>query len=94
MADPRRMAILEPITRAGEITCGELARLFPVGQPTVPHHLRVLERAKLLNVRRQGQHAVFSARRETLRIYLDQLSARLLVLRITTAQHGPKEGGP
>lgn len=94
IADPRRLAILEAITRAGEITCGELARLFPIGQSTVSHHVGILERAQLVNVRRQRQYAIFSARPETLKTFLERLNARLLDVAQTTAQNGPKEGGP
>ncbi len=94
LADPRRLAILEAITRAGEITCGDLARLFPVGQSTVSHHVGILERADLVNVRRQGQHAIFSPRPETLRAYMEALQARLGLERENRPTAGAeREGG-
>lgn len=77
LADPRRFAILEAIHRAGEISCGQLAALFPVGQSTVSHHVGILEAAGLVTVRRQGQHAFFSSRPETLQAYLEELQKRL-----------------
>jgi len=77
LADSRRFAILEAISRAGEISCGQLAALFPVGQSTVSHHVGILERAGLVRVRRQGQHAFFSPQRETLRAYMQELARRL-----------------
>jgi len=77
LAEPRRFAILQAITRAGEIACGQLAALFPVGQPTVSHHVAVLERAGLVRVRRRGQHAFFSPVPQTLAEYVEELHRRL-----------------
>jgi DNA-binding transcriptional ArsR family regulator len=47
LADPTRRAILDRLT-AGEATVGELARPFSVSRPAISKHLRVLERAGLV----------------------------------------------
>ncbi|MGC8915449.1 MAG: ArsR/SmtB family transcription factor [Thermoanaerobaculum sp.] len=94
LADPRRLAILEAITRAGEITCGQLAALFPVGQSTVSHHVGILERADLVHVHRKGQHAIFSPRPETLAAYVEALKAKLFVSPPQRPDEGAeREGG-
>lgn len=59
LADETRFSILKVIARAGEASCGELARRFPVAQPTISHHTRVLVEAGLLTSRRAGQHSYF-----------------------------------
>ncbi len=59
LSDPTRLRMLREIASAGEISCGELARRFPVSQPTVSHHLKVLEEAGLVSVRREGQFHYF-----------------------------------
>ena len=81
MADPRRFEILRAraISRSGETSCGAIAELFPIGQSTVSHHLKLLEDADLVSVRRQGQHGFFSARPDVLEQYIKELEARLII---------------
>ena len=59
LGDETRFSILKVIARSGEASCGELARRFPVAQPTISHHTRVLAEAGLLTSRRAGQHSYF-----------------------------------
>ena len=47
LADPTRRVILDQLTR-GESTVGELAQPFDMTRPAVSKHLRVLERAGLV----------------------------------------------
>lgn len=54
LADPTRRAILRRLM-AGEATVGELAAPFPMSQPAVSKHLKVLERAHLISRGRDGQ---------------------------------------
>lgn len=54
LADPTRRAILARLA-AGETTVGELAAPFDLTAPTVSKHLRVLERAALIEVRKDAQ---------------------------------------
>ena len=54
LADPTRRAILARLAQ-GEATVGELARPFRVSRPAVSKHLRVLERAGLVQRDRDGR---------------------------------------
>jgi DNA-binding transcriptional ArsR family regulator len=54
LADPTRRAIVARLAR-GEITVGELARPFPMSLPAIGKHLVVLERARLVERRRDGR---------------------------------------
>jgi DNA-binding transcriptional ArsR family regulator len=54
LADPTRRAIVARLAR-GETTVGELARPFPMSLPAVGKHLVVLERARLVQRRRDGR---------------------------------------
>jgi DNA-binding transcriptional ArsR family regulator len=54
LADPTRRAILARLGE-GEATVSELARPFPVTLQAVSKHLRVLERAGLIERRRTAQ---------------------------------------
>lgn len=54
LADPTRRAILARLG-AGEATVTELARPFPMSQPAVSKHIKVLERAGLVSRGRDAQ---------------------------------------
>ncbi|MCI0436561.1 MAG: metalloregulator ArsR/SmtB family transcription factor [Gemmatimonadetes bacterium] len=54
LADPTRRAILERLAR-GEAVVGELARPFRMSRPAISKHLRVLERAGLVQRTRDGR---------------------------------------
>jgi len=83
LADPRRFEILRAISRSGEMSCGAIAERFPIGQSTVSHHLKLLEDADLVSVRREGQHGFFSARPDVLEEYIKELEERLILRRTT-----------
>lgn len=59
LADPTRRAIVARLA-AGEATVSELAEPFAMSMPAVSKHLRVLERAGLVE---QGREAQFRPRR-------------------------------
>jgi len=54
LADPTRRAILARLAE-GEATVNELAAPFPVSLPAISRHLKVLERAGLIERDREGQ---------------------------------------
>lgn len=54
LADPTRRAILARLAR-GEATVGELAAPFDLSLPAVSKHLKVLQRAGLVEQGRQAQ---------------------------------------
>lgn len=59
LSDPTRRVILERLSR-GDATPGELARPLRISWPAVTKHLRVLERAGLLQRRRRGRNHVLT----------------------------------
>jgi ArsR family transcriptional regulator len=75
LGDPTRFAIFKAIAAAGQITCGEIATRFPVAQPTVSHHLKVLADAGLVEVRREGSHGLYSVEPTALARFADALAA-------------------
>jgi DNA-binding transcriptional ArsR family regulator len=54
LADPTRRAILTRLTE-GEATVKELSAPFPISGPAISKHLRVLERAGLIERGREAQ---------------------------------------
>lgn len=67
LADPTRRAILARLAR-GEAAVGDLARPFNISLPAVSRHLRVLERAKLIERRVDAQRRVCRLRAPPLRV--------------------------
>ncbi|MEU1969581.1 metalloregulator ArsR/SmtB family transcription factor [Micromonospora sediminicola] len=66
LADPTRRAILERLC-AGEATVGELAEPFDLSLPTISKHLKVLQKAGLVEQSRQAQWRPCRLRPEPLR---------------------------
>jgi len=54
LADPTRRAILARLA-LGEASVTELAEPFPISQPAISKHLKILERAGLISVGRDAQ---------------------------------------
>jgi DNA-binding transcriptional ArsR family regulator len=74
IAEPRRREILT-LLQAGEMSSGEIASHFEVTRPAISQHLRVLEAAGLVTVRRQATSRFYKARPEglaELRAFLDE----------------------
>jgi DNA-binding transcriptional ArsR family regulator len=57
LADPTRRAILARLAQ-GEVHVGELARPFHISAPAISRHLRVLERARLIERKTSAQWRV------------------------------------
>ena len=75
LSDRTRLRLLREIAASGEISCGELANRFPVAQPTVSHHLKVLEEVGLVAARREGQFNYYRAVAARLDAFRDALGA-------------------
>lgn len=73
LADPTRRAILARLAR-GEATVTELAAPLPISMPAVTKHLRVLERAGLLDRGRRAQWRPCRLRPEGLQVAADWLA--------------------
>ncbi len=73
LADRTRLGILRTIAARGEVCCGDLWRTFPITAATVTHHLKVLDAAGLVDMRRDGQFIRVRAQHETLEAYRNAL---------------------
>ena len=81
LADARRLAILERIAARGDAACQHLCEAFPVTQPTMSHHLRLLVEVGLIEMRRDGQYAYYRLRSEVVQAYVATLVTRMGVSR-------------
>jgi len=66
LADPTRRAILARLAQ-GDLTVGELSAPFPVSQPAISRHLKVLERAGLISRSRRATARLSHLEAEPLR---------------------------
>jgi DNA-binding transcriptional ArsR family regulator len=66
IAHPARRAILVTLKR-GERSAGELAEPFQMTFPAISQHLRVLEQAALVKVRRDGRQRLYRLQPRPLR---------------------------
>jgi DNA-binding transcriptional ArsR family regulator len=74
LSDPTRRDILARVAR-GELSVGELAQKYSVSFAAVSKHLKVMERAKLIVKRKEGQKQIVSLAPEALMTaeeYLEQ----------------------
>ncbi len=72
LADPTRREIVVRLSR-GEATVSELAAPFSISLPAVSKHIRVLERAGLIEQRKQAQRRPCRIVPERLRLVTDWL---------------------
>jgi ArsR family transcriptional regulator len=74
LADPRRYDILSRIANSRELACSDIRSELPITAATLSHHIKELESAGLIEIRRAGQFAHLRLRRKVWRNYLSQLS--------------------
>ncbi len=63
LADPRRFELLERIAKAGcPLGCAEALASLSISAATLSHHVKELELAGLIEVRREGKFAYLTLR--------------------------------
>jgi ArsR family transcriptional regulator len=74
LADPRRFELLEKIAKANcPLGCAQARAELPISAATLSHHIKELETAGLIEVRREGKFHFLSLRPGV----LDSLAAHL-----------------
>jgi ArsR family transcriptional regulator len=62
LADPTRLRMLDLLARQGESLCVcHITEQFPIHQPTISHHLRLLREAGLVDCEKRGVWAYYWA---------------------------------
>ena len=80
LGDATRFRMTQEIAAAGELSCGQVADLFDVSQPTISHHLKILIEAGVLVVRNEGKHHYTAVNRALLASLGELLPLRLAPL--------------
>jgi len=74
LADETRLRILEAISGANHMNCGEIVSMRGVTPATVSQHLKILSEAGLIACRRQGQFVYSQAVPEAIEAYTRALA--------------------
>jgi len=71
LADATRLSMLRDLLSCGDEgrTCSCMCAKFPISQPTVSHHVRVLQKAGLIEITPEGPYHRLSARRDVLEAF-------------------------
>jgi len=77
LADPRRVAVLEAISREEYCACQDLRGQFPISKATMSHHIKELLRAGLIDARREGQYLHCQVRPRVMEAYTGELLRRI-----------------
>jgi len=64
MAHPIRLSIIEMLHRNGEQSVTNIHQALDIEQAVASHHLRILKGKKVVSVRRDGQHSIYSLKDE------------------------------
>ena len=64
-AEPIRLQIIRLIARHGELCAKDILPAFDITQPTLSHHMTVLEEAGLVLARRHGRCVYYTLNRKT-----------------------------
>lgn len=70
----RRQILVVLNSRGGSLPAGDIAKRFACSWPTVTRHLKVLEQASLVSVRKQGRENIYelnTARLNKIREWMD-----------------------
>jgi DNA-binding transcriptional ArsR family regulator len=60
IADATRRALLRRLANEGERTVSQLLKPFPISQPAISKHLRILRQAKLVRSRKAGRERLYA----------------------------------
>lgn len=85
LADPRRFELLRMIARAQcPLSCAKALSGLPISAATLSHHIKELETAGLIDVRREGKFVYLTLRPRV----LEALAANLTALESTGCTRG------
>jgi ArsR family transcriptional regulator, arsenate/arsenite/antimonite-responsive transcriptional repressor len=74
LADPRRYEIIKRISRSAQpLACESVRGCLEITAPTLSHHMKELEVAGLITVRRSGKFINYEFRRDVLESFLASL---------------------
>ena len=77
LADPKRFQMCRKLAQSGELSCSQIGEWFPLSQPTISHHIKILHDSGLLAEREDGQRRLVSLNRAFVESLVQMLPQRL-----------------
>ena len=74
LADENRLKIVEMLTN-GEMCACKLLEKLAITQPTLSHHMKVLEECNLVNIRKDGKWCYYSLNCQTLTAFREYINS-------------------
>jgi ArsR family transcriptional regulator len=73
LSDPRRFEILQQVAEEKEMSCSALKECQSISPATLSHHIKELEAAGLVDIRRESKFMYVQLRRPAWKAYLKEL---------------------
>lgn len=73
MADPNRMKIIDLLSYSSMCAC-DVLKHFDFTQPTLSHHMKVLEKAEIVSVNKQKQWHYYSLNEEFVQEFMRSMA--------------------
>lgn len=73
LSEPIRVDIMTRIINTKELACTTLEAELPVGKSTISYHMKILRRAGLVDIRKDGTYYFYTARRQAMRAIMPGL---------------------
>lgn len=73
MADPKRMKIIDLLSYSDMCAC-DVLKHFDFTQPTLSHHMKVLEKAGIVSVSKQKQWHHYTLREDFVEEFMDSMT--------------------
>lgn len=78
LSEPIRMQIVRQIATADELACTTLDETLPVSKSTISYHIKILNHAHLISVRKDGRYYHYQVRRDVFDYFLPSFLDRLV----------------
>ena len=79
LSEPMRLQMLRMIASTSELPCTALEHSLPVTKSTISYHVKILYRAQLIQVRKEGRYFFYKVRRDVFSRFLPGFLRRLVV---------------
>lgn len=73
MADPKRVKIIDLLS-CGDLCACDILEHFEFTQPTLSHHMKILEKAGIISVQKQSQWHYYSLENEFVQKFMGTMS--------------------
>jgi ArsR family transcriptional regulator len=77
LAEPIRLDIMSRILSVDELACTTLEKELPITKSTISYHMKILHRARLIDIRKEGRYYHYRARTTEIEEVIPGLSSWL-----------------